>query len=342
MEITEIGLLTIKAESTYGTDPTPTLGANIIPTVRDSVTYEVSTDRIERSALDGSLERLAGFNVLPRVTMRFRYELRGNRRNGTTQLDITNGTSTQALEIHPLLAAADLAATYTAAGTPGSEGSSAGSRDGYVTYKPTTQATVGSSVTCYFYTRLKLHKLIGGKVDFRFIMEAGRVAYIEFTVTGKYVAVADNTFSTSGAAYLDVKPPTFDGATLTIASYTPVISSLEFGIGNQIALRPDATATYGHSGFVITDRMPKGRFNPESIAEADHPFWADMIGSTTRALVCLIGSSAGNKMQATLNIEFTAVNYQNRDKTRVHDAQFDIVRSLLGDTIGNQFQLKFF
>ena len=99
MEIKEIGALTVKAEATYGTDPVPTIAANLIPTLRNSFAYKVSSTPVERAILDGSLDRLAGFNILPNVELSFTYECRGNLRNGGTQLDITNGTSTQALEI---------------------------------------------------------------------------------------------------------------------------------------------------------------------------------------------------------------------------------------------------
>ena len=341
MEPSNIGLILVKAETTYLTDPTPTIAANALPVLADP-TFEVSTTRVSRKILDGTLDRVPGFNVLPNVTLKFRYELRGNLRNGTTQLDITNGTSTQAVEIHALLAAANLTATYTAAGTPGSEGSSAGSRDGYVTYKPARQVTQGSSVTVYWYSALKLHKLLGGKVTFTISAEAGKPAYIDFTVRGKYVAVADATFSTTGWAPLTIKPPQFILTTGTMASYTPVFSRLSLDLGNEIAMREDALQTDGVAGFIIGDRMSKGEVNPDSVAEATHPWWADWIASTVKALTLIWGGTAGNKLSLVLSTEQTAVKYADANRARIQSVNFDLVKTALDATEGSDLALKFF
>jgi hypothetical protein len=342
MEITEIGLLTVKAETTYGTDPVPTIAANIIPVVRDQLTWSVNSTPIARKLLDGSIDMLPGFNTRPNITLKFQCELRGNRVDGANTLDITNGTAAQAIEINSLLLASNLAATYTAAVTPGVGGTSPGSRDGFVTYQPAVFTTQGPSVTCYWYTALKLHKLVGGKVTFDIIWEAGKMALINFTVTGKYVAPVDNAFSTVGATYLAAKPPLFDGATLTIGAYTPITDLLKIDLANKVDVRTDATSTDSIAGFVISSFLPKGTINPEAVTEAANPFWADWKASVIRTITCVTGTLGGNKFQGAFVCEYKGVPYGARNGVRIHQVAFDIVKSDLTQTLGSQFQLKFF
>ena len=342
MEILEIGLLAIKKEVTYGTDPVPTPALNCIPTVRDQVSFSVNSTAVDRKLLDGTLDMVPGFNTKPNATIKFRYELRGNLRNGGTQLDITNGTTAQALEIDCVLQAANLVPSYTAAATPGTEGSVAGSRDGFVTYKPGIFSTQGPSVTCYFWTALKLHSLTGGKVNIDAITwEAGKMVYIDFTVTGFYNPITDVTFPTT-AVFAVAKPPLFVSSTTSIGSYTTsVFSQLKVELGNDVKLRSSAIDANNVAGFVIGAMAPKGTFDPESVAEATNPFWADWVASNTKTITCATGSTSGNKFTGTFIGEYKSVNYGARDSVRIMQAAFNIVKSDLSGAIGTQFQLKF-
>lgn len=353
MEILEIGLLLVKAESAYNTDPTPTNASNAIPVEGKAATFEAESDDVERMILDGTADKLRGYNVLPRATLRFRYALRGNLRNGGTQLDISNGTSTQAIEIHPLLAAANMFATYTAAGTPGSEGSSAGSRDGYVTYTPISFATEGPSVTCYFQTQVKRHKMTGCKVDASLVFEAGRMAYIDFTLRGNYVAIADNAISLTSLAWSNTMPPLWidnTGQTVTtspltvtgsIGAVNPVASSFNFAMGNQLIMRPSAVNTEGVKGFIIAGYNATGSFNPESVTEATNALWADWRSALVVPVVAHIGNAKGNYCTLTVNAEYKSVNYADADRRRIHQVTFKAVKSTIGAAEGNPFSLKF-
>jgi len=161
---------------------------------------------------------------------------------------------------------------------------------------------------------------------------------------GKYVAISDNTLSTSSAAYVDIKPPLFTPSVLTLGSYTPIINSLKLSLGNDIQMRESAVASTGEGieGFIIADKMPKGEFNPESVAEATNPFWAAWRASTVATLTATFGSQTGNKFSAIVSTELTDVNYTDLNKKRVHSAKFDIVKSALSATAGGQLQLKWF
>jgi hypothetical protein len=346
MEIQEIALLLVKAETTYGTDPVPTNALNIVPTVRDTVSWNIQSTPITRKLLDGSFDAVPGFNAMPNVELKFKYELRGNRIDGANNLDITNGTATQKLEMDALLQACNLTPTYVAAVTPGVQGTSPGSRDGFVTYQPFVPVGVGPSVTCYWQTQLKLHKLTGGKVTAVFTFEAGKITEMEFTVRGMYVAIIDNAISLTGAAFLKTKPPIWDTSLITYNNLqTPPIAKVVVDLGNRIELRQDLNSAFNVAGFVIAGFTPKGSFDPEVITEATLPFWSNWQTSLPQPLKVISpgGTIAptGNQFVMTLNIEAKKHAIAARAGVRNLNLDFDIVKSDLTQAIGSQFLLKF-
>ena len=328
MELTEIGVLLVEAESNYGVDPTPA-AADVVPTIGDSLSWSFDADAVKRRPIyDGARDPLAGYSSLPNVTLKFAYELRGN---GT----IMNGVIGNKIEIDALLLAADLAATYTAEVTPPN------SNDGYVIYKPANPTAEGASVTCSWYTGLKLHKLTGGKVDVDIVCEAGKMAVINFTVRGKYVATSDASVPGSITG-IDIKPPSFENATVTFGSYTGlVVSRVEFALGNSIVLRPDALTADGVKGFVIGSVSPTFSLQFESGTIATQPAFADWRAATINSLVVPVGATAGNKFTGTFATQVEKVGYGNDGGRRITELSGSIVRATYGTTAGNHFQLKF-
>ncbi len=329
MEITEIGLLAIKAESAYGTDPVPTVASNLIPTVRDSLTYTVQSSAIERKPLDGTTDSLPGFNAMPNVELKFRYELRGNRTDGAAP-DISAGAVAYKLEIDPILQAANLTPVYAPE-------SIALARDGKVRYLLSYPTDSGPSVTAYWWTALKLHKLIGGKVDLAFIWVAGEMIILEVTIRGKYVVPVDTTFPTTGLGFVATKPSIFELGQVSIGGYTAaVFKTCSINLGNQIAHRPNALDATGIQGFVITGRQSKGSIDPESVAEATKSFWADWRASTVYNLILQSvqtqGTYSGNRFTMDMRVEPKSINYATRDGLRTHDLQFNLVKTALGGT----------
>lgn len=191
MERTNFGLLLAKIEGSYGTDPVPTGGSNVIAITRDGVTFAPGFEHLTRMILDGTISKVSGTNAMPSTKLSFRVELRGNYTDGSTDSDITSGASAQAIEIDCLLKACDLAATYTAEG-------SNGARDGYVTYKPTVPTDEGSSVTFYYYTGGKLHIITGAKGNVKGVMEAGKFAFLDFEFSGVYNDARDAALPAAG------------------------------------------------------------------------------------------------------------------------------------------------
>jgi hypothetical protein len=338
-EIIEIGLLTAKIESTYGTDPVPTIGANAIPTI-DALKWDPASDALPRKPFDGAIiAPIPGYNTMKRGKISFTYELRGNRTNGVTA-DISSGSSANAVEIDALLKACNLTPVYTP--------ESGGGRNGSVNYylKTFTDNT-DPSVTLYWYTQRKLHKLTGARGTVKFRWSADKMVYADFEFTGFYIRPADNTFPTqSSITFLDTKPPLFSLAqVVSIGSYaTARIQNAEFDIGNEVVLCPDALATNGIGRFLIVDRSSKGKIDPEADEVANWGIFADWEASTPRAVTVGTpqgGSVSGNILQMSATAEFKNVPYADRNKVRTHGLDFDIVRSALSSAETTAFSLTF-
>ncbi len=190
MERSVFGLVLAKSETTYGVDPVPTGGLNTIAMIRNTVKFGPKFTHIMRQVADGSFSKVAGANTLPEVSFDFSVEVRGNRTTGAVA-DISAGYVANKLEIDCLLQACDLTPTYTAE-------SSGGARDGNVTYLPLVPATTGASVTFYFYSGLKLHKITGCKGTVKGSLQAGQFGQLDFSFTGSYVDVVDAALPAAG------------------------------------------------------------------------------------------------------------------------------------------------
>jgi len=329
MELDEIQLLAIKAESTYDVDPTPAVTADLIPCT--NLRWEPASTRISPKPLRHGHARTSGHNSRKHVVLRFDYQLRGN---GTIQA----GAIGQKVEIDPLLLAADLAATYTAESTP-----AAG--DGFVTYAPTVPVTDGASVTAYWWTQGKLHKLTGGKVNIeRVRYTADQFAIVTFAIMGRWLAPADTTFPSATANFLvSTKPPIFAGGTITYNGSTAlVIENAEWTLGNEIVPRFGANSTDGIKGFRIVDRLVAGSFDPEAELVATQDFWGQFAASTNFAASISLGSTAGNRVAVTIgDIEIIGAPYGARNKMRTHQIQFEACRDSVASGPNAEFSLKF-
>lgn len=334
MERTKKGLLLAKLETTYGVDAAPVATANVIAVRRGEVTYNPEFDDEDRDILDGGISRVVGDNVLPRVSLAFTTEIRGNRTNGAAP-DISAGSASYALEIDALLQACDLNPTYTAE-------SSGGARDGYVSYKPTVPTDEGKSVTLWFYTEKKIHKIVGAKGSVSANLKAGRYGVLNWNFQGLYVAPVDGSIPGT-ITWLDTKPPLFVNSGTTLDAWSgAVFDELTFDLGNDIQRRDDAQATSGVRGFMIADRNSRGTMNPESVAEATHPVWADLAAGKLKTLIGKIGSQSGNRLDATLTLKQTKVAYEDKSGNRIAKLDFSVRRSGLSTALGNELLLKFY
>jgi hypothetical protein len=180
-----------------------------------------------------------------------------------------------------------------------------------------------------------LKYLIKGAVakECKYVVEAGKPGYWEFTMAGLYTAVADGaapatTFNTG-------LPPTLGNtASFTIHSYAATVSKIEIDFGLSTTMRPDANSSYGVLGFAITGRSPKGSIDPEAETVATHGFYSRMLAGTEGALAFVVGSAAGNITTFALpKAQYAGVKEGNRDGILMFDVPLKFNQSTGDDWI---------
>ncbi len=334
MERSKVGLLLAKIEGTYGTDATPAAATDNIAVVRGQVNYTPEVDENSRSILDATVDTVLGVNSLPRSKIGFRVELRGNRTDGTAP-DISAGASANAIPIDCLLQACDMHPTYTAE-TP------LGGRNGNAKYRPLVASDQGPSVTIYFYSGLRLHKLLGAKGTFKITAAAGKFLFLDFEFQGLDLTVSDASIPGS-ATWLDVVPPVLSGSgSVNYDSFAAgVVKTFEFDLGNQITRRDDANSTTGINGFVITERKTKGSVEIEAVAEATKSFFADLKSGKSITVLLQAGSDTGNKITSTLTGTATSIAPTDDGGRRMLKIGFECRRAALSSTAGADVALTF-
>lgn len=176
------------------------------------------------------------------------------------------------------------------------------------------------SCTIYVYLDKLLHKVTGCMGNVSFTGEAGAYGSASFTFTGQYVPVVDSTIPT-GAAYESTLPVQVELAQLNISNKDDFCAqSFSIDMQNQVNARDCMNNTDGFSGVRLTARSPQGSVNPETVREADHPFWANLAAATKYAFHVRIGTTAGNIVKFVADsVQTSGITYSDRNNIRVSD-----------------------
>jgi hypothetical protein len=301
-----------KEESVYGSDPTPTVGSNAIECSNVKVNYQ--SDLLQRDNVRSNISPVSPVVGKRWVEVTFDCELKGS------------GSIGVASRIGDLLEACSM--TETA-----SVGSS-------VVYVPNSLAQ--KSVTIYVYDNdsasAVLHKITGARGTFTLKLTAGQYGVLSFNFKGKYNAPTDQALP-SAPTYESTIPPVVESASFTLnADADLVVQELNLDLANEVAPRDDISSANAISQFIITNRNPKGNFNPEALLIASYDFWTDWVASTQRALSVVVGSASGNKCTITAP-KVTLDNITDGERERILTREIPFT---LGQNAGNdEIQLKF-
>lgn len=139
-------------------------------------------------------------------------------------------------------------------------------------------------------------------------VEVGKLATIEWTFTGVYVALADSALLSP--TYPTTSPFRAANSTFTIGSSSPCFSSLEIDAGNEVFLRPCVTNTdaSGYSAAIITGRSVTGSLDPEMDLVATKNWYSNWVSSTEEAFTFSMSN-------ATDKITFAAPKWQATNMT---------------------------
>jgi hypothetical protein len=256
----------VKAETTYGTDPTPTGSTNAVLVKNLDITpmeTEMASRDLVRPYFGSSEQYVAGAYV--RVT--FDVEMQGS------------GTAGTAPGYDAILKACGLAGTV-AAGTS-------------VTYAPISASF--PSVTIYYNVSGVLHKVKGARGNLEMVIEAGQIPVYRFTMLGLYNAPTDTAAPT--VDYTAFKAPAVansdNSPTFSLFSYSAALQSLNINFNNSVIYR----SLIGAEDIQLNDRAVSGTVVFEAPTIAAKDFFSVAIGTTTGALSFIHGKTAGYKVE---------------------------------------------
>ena len=256
----------VKAETTYGTDSTPTGTANAVLCKNLDITpmeTELANRDLVRPYFGASEQYVAGAYV--RVT--FDVEMQGI------------GTAGTAPAYDALLKGCGLASTV-AAGTS-------------VTYAPISANF--SSVTIYYNVSGVLHKVTGARGNLEMVIEAGQIPLYRFTFLGLYKAPTDTASPT--VDYTNYKAPNVANSdntpTFALHSYSGVLQSLNINFNNNLSYR----TLIGAEDIQLSDRSITGTAVIEAPTIATKDFFSLGLSTTVGSLSLIHGKTAGSKVE---------------------------------------------
>ena len=255
-----------KAESSYGSDPTPTGSANYVQVIDLNIEPIVS-DEVSRDLIR---PYMGNYEVIPantRVNVTFDVEMSGSGSAGT------------APKYGAILKACGLSETVVSSTS--------------VTYAPVT--TPSNSVTLFVNYDGIRHKVTGARGTFSLNCEVNNIPRISFSLTGIFNAPTDTALPTVTVSN-QASPLIFkNGSTSNFAifGFAAALQSWNLDFNNEVIYRE---LVGGTKEVLITDRRPSGTAVIESPALSAHNFFTDYTGTSTGTNTWLHGTVAGNKV----------------------------------------------
>ena len=255
-----------KAESSYGSDPTPTGSANYVQVIDLNIEPIVS-DEVSRDLIR---PYMGNYEVIPantRVNVTFDVEMAGS------------GSAGQSPKYGAILKACGLSETVVSSTS--------------VTYAPVS--TPSDSVTLFVNYDGIRHKVTGARGTFSLNCEVNNIPRISFSLTGIFNAPTDTALPTVTVSN-QASPLIFkNGSTSNFAifGFAAALQSWNLDFNNEVIYRE---LVGGTKEVLITDRRPSGTAVIESPALSAHNFFTDYTGTSTGTNTWLHGTTAGNKI----------------------------------------------
>jgi hypothetical protein len=161
----------------------------------------------------------------------------------------------------------------------------------------------------------------------KIVAESGKAAVFEFTFTGVWCAVTDVALLTP--TYEASAPMRTANSAFTFGTWSPCWSKLEIDIGNQIYLRPCASAADG-SGFAsacIISRNTIGSFDPESALVATFDYYGKWLSQAEQALSVAIQNATDQITIAAPKAQITSVAQTDRGGVLAETVNFQCNRN---------------
>ena len=228
-------VLLAKTETTYATDPTPTVGSNAI-LVRNASIASEGLRMDKRQAVRASLGQLQDVYGGKLARLTFEVEVKGS------------GSLGVAPEVGPLIEACGFDEAIVASTS--------------ATYTP--ESAAHESVTLWWYEGgKKKHVLNGCRGNMSIKLDAGGICVMSFEFVGHYTAPTD--VSLPSPTYNSTVPRAAVGMAVAINGVTAIVAkSWEWHLNNALAMPPSIGAADGYGEIIITARDVRGSIEIES------------------------------------------------------------------------------
>lgn len=176
------------------------------------------------------------------------------------------------------------------------------------------------TLTIGHYKDGKRSLLSGAMGTFQIKLDTGKVAYIEFTFTGKYSSNETDT-TIIAPTYPTTIPLRFAAGALTWNSVALCTSSLTVDAGNSVIMREcvNASDRSGYVSALVTNRAPMITADPESVLVATQDRDAKWLTSTPEALSITLNGT-GN---STIVIAAPEAQIENKQQGNRSDMMTD-------------------
>lgn len=191
-------------------------------------------------------------------------------------------------------------------------------------FSPVTQGPGGAggvkTLTIAHYKDGKRAMLTGAMGTFKIICETGKVAYIEFTFTGKYSTNETSTAIIS-PTYPTVSPLRFANGALTWNSVALCTSRVEVDAGNSVIMREcvNASDRSGYVSAIVTNRAPIITADPESVLLATQDRESAWLTPTAQAFSMRVGETGTSVTVAASKAQLENKQQGNRNDLMTDD-----------------------
>ena len=307
-QLTRKRVILIEAESSYGTDPTPS--ATDVVLVRDLSITPQSSDVVNRDVVRPYLGASQQLLANTRVECTFSVELAGSGTRGTA----------------PRYGSALKACGFSETVSSGAS----------VTYEPISASF--SSVTIHYNVDGVRHVVTGCRGTFAINAAVGEIPSIDFTFTGIYNAPTD--VALPSVTYGNQATPLIfkNGNTTSfqLLSYAGALMNLTMDVGNSIVYRE---LVGGTKEVLLTDRAANGSVTIEApLTGTKDYFAAALTDATLGNLTVTHGTAAGNIVRVTsTKVDIGDIAYGEADGVTMLEIPYTLVPSSANDELSIVF-----
>jgi hypothetical protein len=302
-------ILAATTETTEGTVVAPA-GSDANLLVYD-VKFQADIAMFERKPISSTLSPYASISGTRKATLTFKVELKGS------------GTAGTAPKLGKLLTACGFGETVVALTS--------------AAYAPKTTGVDSLTIDVFSVPASGNHiraRMAGARGTCRLSPKVGEPVMLEFTFSGVYVGVTDESAITASGLET-TKPQPFLNTSFSMHSYSGhKVSGFNIDLGNTVTMRTDISQASGFLSALITEKAPTFSFDAEKELVLTHDYYGKMLNNTEGSMSVAIGATAGNICTITApKAQYIKISEGSRDGIAIYQIDGKFNRSSGNDEL---------